>query len=256
MTRKQKMIRKVLDSYKIPSKEILRHRNVFFGLWRRSDDQTTTWLKRVQNCIRRCEFPTNIIELLVFNRFVSGLNSNELKSIQKAKKSWTLKQLLEHFSKKNNDTMYIEAALITDENSHQIENITLDVVKIEPVCKLNMFFFICEILSKHFSFVLLYFQNKEECSENDPLNELKEGAGSLANRKFLENLIANVIEKEVKKAPKDVIPRSSDSERTNYQPELYEEIDNEMLNSGGMEFECVSVLLNLVHVDCFLSRFL
>lgn len=134
MKKKRKVVNKNVNSYKIPSKEILRHRSEFFGLWRRSDDQASIWLKRVQNCIHYCEFPTYIAELMLIDRFVSGLNADELKSIQKVKKSWTLKQLLAHFSKKTNDTSYIGAASIINKNVNQIENISLDAVKHEPVC--------------------------------------------------------------------------------------------------------------------------
>ena len=112
-----------LDLYKIPSKEILKNRLEFFGLWRRSDDEITIWLKRVQRCIRHCEFPTIILEFLLFHRFVCGLDANELESIRSISKSWTLNQLLDHFLDDSIDTGHIEG-----------NNISLDIVKSEPVC--------------------------------------------------------------------------------------------------------------------------
>lgn len=65
--------------YKVPSMEILQNRREFYDLWRRCDDKTTAWLERVENCIGRCEFPAVIVEYLLIDRFVSGLNANELK---------------------------------------------------------------------------------------------------------------------------------------------------------------------------------
>ena len=127
-----------LNGYKVPSKEIMRHRNEFYGLWRRSDDQTSAWFKRLQNSIRRCKFPTTIIELLLIDRFICGLNSIELKSIQSANKSRTVTQLMKHFSDKKNDTSYIDFKLAVDETVHQIENIALEAaVKVEPGVSLS-----------------------------------------------------------------------------------------------------------------------
>ena len=125
-----------LDLYQIPSKEILKNRREFFGLWRRSDDEISAWLKRVQNCIRRCEYPTIILEFLLFDRFVCGLDADELKSLRSVNKSWTFKQLLNHFSDKSIDTGHIEANLTVDYGINQIENISLDIVKSELVCLL------------------------------------------------------------------------------------------------------------------------
>lgn len=96
-----------LNSYKIPTVEILQNRREFYGLQRKYDDNTTTWLKRIENCIRCCEFPA-FVEYLLIDRFVCGLNANELKSIGNA--------------------VY--------DSVNQIENIALnmDIVKCEPVC--------------------------------------------------------------------------------------------------------------------------
>lgn len=125
-----------LNLYEIPLTKALKYHRAFYGLWRRSDDQTTTWLKRVQNCIRHCEYPTISMEFFLFDRFICGLTVNELKSIQSVKKSWSLKQLMEHFSKGNHDTGHIKLANAVIDHHHisQIENINLDEMKSEPVC--------------------------------------------------------------------------------------------------------------------------
>lgn len=131
-----------LNLYEIPSNKALKYHRAFYGLWRRSDDQTTTWLKRVQNCIRHCQYPTITMEFLLFDRFICGLTANELKSIQSVKKSWSLKQLMEHFSNESNDIAIrghneLANSVIDHQNVSQMENITIDVMKSEPVCQKN-----------------------------------------------------------------------------------------------------------------------
>lgn len=119
-----------VNVYRLPVKEILRNRREFFGLWRRSDDKTVNWLERVQSCIHRCKFPTNIFEFLLFDRFVCGLNANELESIQNVNNSWTFKQLLEHVSSGDIDTGHTKSDV---SNLNQSESTSLDLVKSEPV---------------------------------------------------------------------------------------------------------------------------
>lgn len=89
-----------VDLYEIPSDTVLKHRKVFYGLWRRSDDQTTTWLERVRNCIRRCEFP-KLIEYLLIDRFVCELNQKEKNSIRAAAEIWSFKLLNQYLVCKN-----------------------------------------------------------------------------------------------------------------------------------------------------------
>lgn len=131
---KTKMVDAVLNlgSCKIPTCDILRHRNEFYRLQRSTDDQTTAWLEQVQSCIRRCEYPTIFMEFLLFDRFVCGLNAKELKSILCENKSWSLTQLLEHFSNESNDN--IEATSTADQNVNQSNVISPHLVKSETVC--------------------------------------------------------------------------------------------------------------------------
>lgn len=119
-----------LQSYKIQSNEIIQNRRAFYGLLRRSEDKTTTWLKQVQNCVRRCEYPKIIMEFLLFDRFICELNDNELPSMESVNKSWTLQQLLEHFY----GTGHIETVSAVIDIANQNENTVLDSVKSEPVC--------------------------------------------------------------------------------------------------------------------------
>lgn len=123
-----------LGLYKIPSEEILQNRRAFYDLWRRSDDKTVAWMKRIQNCIQCCDYPKIIMDFLLFDRFVCGLNANESKSIQSVIEYWSLDELLEYFSKKNNDTIYININSLIDKNVKQHQTIALAVVKTEPVC--------------------------------------------------------------------------------------------------------------------------
>lgn len=117
------------DEYRMPSKEILRNRQELYGLWRRSDDGTATWLKRIQNCIGRCEYPRILMEFFLFDRFVCGLDANELECIQDVK-SWSLKQMPEDFL----NIFGIDDPTMVGENISQNESVPLDIVKAEPVC--------------------------------------------------------------------------------------------------------------------------
>lgn len=126
-----------LNCYEIPADKSLKMHRTFYGLWRRSDDKATVWLQRVQSCIRHCAYPTITMEFLAFDRFICGLTANELKSIQSVRSSWSLNQLMEHFSNTNFEpkpgrTGKPKNSAI-DSNTNQTDNITLDVTKSEPV---------------------------------------------------------------------------------------------------------------------------
>lgn len=108
-----------LELYTVP---ILQNHREFYGLRREFDESIDRWLKRAEICIRRCEFPTIIEEFLLFDRFVCGLNSAELRTIQSVSKSWTLNQLLDRYN-------YLQA-----NNVNENQNIPSDMVKSEPVC--------------------------------------------------------------------------------------------------------------------------
>lgn len=86
--------------YKIPSDTVLKHRKVFYDLWRRSDDHTKTWLNRVQNCIRRCKFP-KLIEYLLIDKFMCELNRDEKTSIRLEANAWSLEQLIAYLDCQN-----------------------------------------------------------------------------------------------------------------------------------------------------------
>lgn len=123
-----------LDLYEIPLNEILQEHREFYGLRREFGESIEHWLKRVQDFLRHCEFPTIIVEFLLIDRFICGLNSSELRTIQSVSKSWTLKQLLEHVLDGNIDTGHMEANSAADYIVNQNQIIPFDLVKTEPVC--------------------------------------------------------------------------------------------------------------------------
>lgn len=110
--------------YKTPSEEILRHRKEFYSLSRQSDDQTASWLTRIQSQIIRCEFPPLISrEYLLIDRFICDLNANAREFIQSVD-TWTLQQLNKYFVDQNivndhrvNVTISIDS--IIDQQSQQ-----------------------------------------------------------------------------------------------------------------------------------------
>lgn len=83
------------DLYKAPKDKILENRKAFYGLQRKCNEPTDKWLKRVQNCISRCEFPI-FVEFLLIDRFVCALNKTEI-GIIRGTDTWSLKKLLECF---------------------------------------------------------------------------------------------------------------------------------------------------------------
>lgn len=119
-------IRDNWDLYKTPSDEILQSRRAFYSLRRRPGESNAKWLKRVQECIGYCEFPL-FVEFLLIDRFICGLNANELESIRSIA-SWTFKQLLDFFSDVQN------VGTITKVNGNQ----SLDIVKFESVSVRNL----------------------------------------------------------------------------------------------------------------------
>lgn len=84
-----------LNLYKIPSDAIIQNRQIFYALLREHGESTKAWLKRVQFCINRCEFP-EFIEYLLIDKFICELNRNENEYFRMAH-SWTLKQLNKYF---------------------------------------------------------------------------------------------------------------------------------------------------------------
>lgn len=113
-----------LNLYKTPSTEIIRHRKEFYGLWKRCDDQTTTWLNRLQNQINRCAFPPVMSrEYLLIDKFVCELDGDERELIQSVN-TWTLSELIDHFKhRKMNTGCGIQSShtvnAATDQNQQQ-----------------------------------------------------------------------------------------------------------------------------------------
>lgn len=104
-----------LNLYQAPSIEILRHRREFYGLLQGSEEQTTTWLNRIQSQIDRCEFPSFMSrEYLLIDKFVCALNDDEREFIRSVS-TWTLMELNEYLANKemrlNNE---VEANSTTD----------------------------------------------------------------------------------------------------------------------------------------------
>lgn len=124
-----------LDLYELPLNEILQNHRTFYGLRRERGEPVNQWLKRIQNCIGRCEFSATITEFLLIDQFLCGLNTSELNSIQSVSQSWTLKQLVEHILSENIDhNGHMETDSTADNHINQNPNIALDAVKTEPVC--------------------------------------------------------------------------------------------------------------------------
>lgn len=113
-----------LNLYQTPSLEILQYRKDFYGLLRRSDEQSAAWLKLVKNQMNRCEFPMLISrDYLLIDRFICNLNSNAREFVQSVD-TWTLQKLNEYFvdqdivtANRVNVTISIDAAIDEQEVS-------------------------------------------------------------------------------------------------------------------------------------------
>lgn len=123
--------------YKTPSTEIIRHRKEFYNLWKRCDDETGTWLNRLQSQIHLCEFPPVMShEYILIDKFVCELNDNEREFIQSVD-TWSLEQLTEYFLRQKVDIVgqvntNHSANNIVDENS-RIPSLSMVHVKGESV---------------------------------------------------------------------------------------------------------------------------
>lgn len=117
-----------LDLYKLPQNEILHNRVEFYGLKRETTDTIEQWLNRVQTCIIGCDLPTIVIEFLLIDRLICGLNTAEMDVIRRSG-SWSLKQIIERFGYQKGDTVEV----VIDENVASDENIPIDTVESEPV---------------------------------------------------------------------------------------------------------------------------
>lgn len=92
------------DFYKTPSDEVLRHRREFYSLRGRSDDQTISWLERVQSQINRCAFPLLMSpEYLLIDKFVCSVNEDERELIRCVDAS-TIWDLFEYLFSQTNAT--------------------------------------------------------------------------------------------------------------------------------------------------------
>lgn len=86
-----------LSLYTAPTDDIIRQRREFYSLWRRCDDETGTWLNRIESLINCCEFPPILSwEYLLIDKFVCELNPNAREFIQ-SDDTWTLAKLKEYF---------------------------------------------------------------------------------------------------------------------------------------------------------------
>lgn len=177
-----------LELYKIPSVEILHHRQVFTNLQRQFDESIDRWLKRVQHYINFCEYPTIIMEFLCIDRFTCGLNVSEIEALQKASQCWTLKLLLEHQSDENPNTGRFETGPIIDQNIHQSESIAPNMLmESEPVCLILYIVSYESIFNFHHEFPFIYFRTKRNAHKSMHFMELQTESSRLLkwNRIFL-----------------------------------------------------------------------
>lgn len=143
-----------LGLYKLPSNEILRHRKAYYDLCKRHDDETETWLNRIQSQINRCEFPSVMSrEYLLIDKFVCELDKDQRNFIQSVD-TWTLEQLKEYFIYANADT--VEAVRRMKPNC-STNNISDENLEIAPSSMIHVKGELVSTFKVEKVFVWLYF---------------------------------------------------------------------------------------------------
>lgn len=115
--------------YRTPSKAVIKNRREFYALRKKRGESTEKWLKRVRTHVNCCEFLT-FSEYLLIDKFICGLNNEEIESIQNAH-TWTLELLNEYFISQPAGNAVNTA--VDDQN----QIVSLDIVKCESVSTLK-----------------------------------------------------------------------------------------------------------------------
>lgn len=115
------------DLYKLPIDEILKNRIGFYEFKREVGEPIERWLIRIQNCISCCDYPPFIIEFLLIDRFICGLNKTEREVIRGAG-TWSFKQIIGRFVHQKVDSESMDANLAIDNNVIPNQNIPVECV--------------------------------------------------------------------------------------------------------------------------------
>lgn len=128
------------NSYKIPSKSVLRKRKDFFGMYRKHAEPIDNWMKRVESCINCFDSPI-FAEYLIIEKFMSKLKYYEVVSLKNAATTWSLKQLKEHIGKHVVRTYSPSTACNANVRKNIREKSPINAVKCEIVSKIikNLF---------------------------------------------------------------------------------------------------------------------
>lgn len=91
---------RVTDLYKTPTDKIRKNRSKFYHLRRQGNESLANWLSRAEGVINRCGYPSFMIEFLLIDRFICGLDNTEMATIQLAD-TWSLQRIAEYFVRQN-----------------------------------------------------------------------------------------------------------------------------------------------------------
>lgn len=86
----------MMDLYKTPTDQIRKSRRKFHHLRRQSNESLANWLGRAKRAVNRCRYPSFMVEFMLIDRFICGLNNTEMATIQLSN-TWTLQQIAAHF---------------------------------------------------------------------------------------------------------------------------------------------------------------
>lgn len=130
--------------YKSPSNAIIANRKAFYGLKRRNGECIQTWFERVRSHINHCKFP-KIMEFLLIDKFMCGLNSDEMESIR-CVDIWSFRKLREYLR----DEAFIDGQTNTNVNIEFNQNI-------DPAEQIPATIVKCELVSEIMSNILNFF---------------------------------------------------------------------------------------------------
>lgn len=121
--------------YKVPPNTIIENRKTFYGLKRRNSDSIQAWFERVRSYINHCKYP-KIIEFLLVDKFMCGLNTDELESIRLVD-TWSFRKLHEYLKDEQiTQTNRNANVVVNNQHINSYEEILGVVVKCEFVSRI------------------------------------------------------------------------------------------------------------------------
>lgn len=120
--------------YKCPSEKVRKNRRVFYDLQRGKREDTKTWFERIKNIGRSCKFARSRQFIVICDKFVCELGTDEIERIKhEINGSWSLQQLNKYFEDENVWKKRIESLKVNHENTNENKKLRVKILKSETV---------------------------------------------------------------------------------------------------------------------------